>query len=375
MVGTNMIVAFGFTGVSTALTVLSDIEVLDTITWSWTSIYTPSSGYHTGNPNSGKPTGTGNTNQPSNTNGPSSPSIAIVAGAVTGGLVVLVLILVALYMINVYHRKKQRKLDKDRFSDDSSLSEISSAEQEYHTSPTLRNQSIRNHEMLEIKFKDPPSATEPFEYSSSSSSRRPSAQTAHPLQICTKYLPSRSDTIGTSTTANSSIILVPSPWTPMAAASVGAASTSPSSTRVGVSTTGSSADSCTDWMIRRAASTPTHHPMQSIASSVSKPDDKFYPQHSNLRRAATISEISNSNARTSVTGTQLAVPNSVQSSQEGLEMQQESCNNNPNNQEDDDALFDRQEFILQSEEVAKIEDEQWSLGMIVLEGQLQDSII
>jgi hypothetical protein len=404
MVGTNMIVAFGFTGVSTALTVMSDIEVLDTITWSWTAMYTPSSGYNTSIPNGSSggggvggenPTEIGaGTNGP-NVNVPSSPSIAIVAGAVTGGLVVFVLILVAFYMINVYHQKKQRKLGKNRFSDDSS-SIMSSVIVEQETTPT-RNQynSSRSQEMLEIKFKYPPSATEPFEYSSSSSSRRPSAQTAHPLQICTKYLPTRSDTIGTSTTVNSSIVLVPSPWTPLRSATASIVpDNSPTSTRVGFST----ASDSTDWMIRRAASIPTHHPMQSIASSVSKPDDRSYPkqQHnSHLRRAATMSEISNNNVTHFTKDVACSTPNTYSRSSQDLDDLQsnatavvteedsimskaKTCNNSNNNnntvsnqkekeEEDNDALFDRQEFILQSDEVAKtaVDDERWSLDMTV----------
>ncbi|CDH60217.1 hypothetical protein RO3G_09099 [Lichtheimia corymbifera JMRC:FSU:9682] len=101
MVGTNMIVAFGFTGVSTALTVMSDIEVLDTVTWSWTSVYSPSSEYGSG----GSPNrGIGKTTAVM----PSTPSMAIVAGAVTGVLVVLVFIIVALYMFN-YHQQRRKK--------------------------------------------------------------------------------------------------------------------------------------------------------------------------------------------------------------------------------------------------------------------------
>lgn len=414
MVGTNMIVAFGFTGVSTALTVMSDIEVLDTITWSWTSVYTPSSGYNTGNSRGGNPTGTGtDTDRSNNTNVASSPSIVIVAGAVTGGLVVLVLILVAFYMVNIYHQKKRRKLGKSRFSNNSSSTDLSSVtigqDTMNHAPITPRNHySSCHHDMMKIKFKDPPSATEPFEYTSSSS-RRPSAQTAHPLQICTKYLPVRSDTIGTSRTRNSSILLVPSPWTPgrpmpMTIVPDASQSTSPASTCVGFSTASDSVDSSIDSMIRRAASTPTHHPMQSIVSNVSKPDDTFYPQCNNLRRAVTVSEINKNNVITE-TRTQLTkdiplntLSNSVidSRSSQGLNTmeanvtdaivtikQQESSMSNTNpchdvnrssavsNEESDDTLFDRQEFILQSDEAGKIErdtdNERWSLGMISLE--------
>lgn len=88
-------------GVSTALTVMSDIEVLDTVTWSWTSVYSPSSEYGSG----GSPNrGIGKTTAVM----PSTPSMAIVAGAVTGVLVVLVFIIVALYMFN-YHQQRRKK--------------------------------------------------------------------------------------------------------------------------------------------------------------------------------------------------------------------------------------------------------------------------
>ncbi|KAI8143463.1 hypothetical protein BJV82DRAFT_94429 [Fennellomyces sp. T-0311] len=103
-----MVVAFGFTGVSTALTVMSDIEVLDTITWSWTSVYNPSNGFGDGsNPKNG-------IGDQSKTTAviPSTPSMAIVAGAVTGVLVVLVLIIVALYMFNYHHHRQKQKQDQ-----------------------------------------------------------------------------------------------------------------------------------------------------------------------------------------------------------------------------------------------------------------------
>ncbi|CAO3598310.1 unnamed protein product [Absidia cylindrospora] len=100
LVGNNMIVAFGFTGVSTSLTVMSDIEVLDVTTWSWTSYYAPSPGYP-GNDDGPSINGSGN-----QFTLPGTPSMAIVAGAVTGGLVVFVLIIVALYIFN--YQQKQR---------------------------------------------------------------------------------------------------------------------------------------------------------------------------------------------------------------------------------------------------------------------------
>ncbi|KAG2234207.1 hypothetical protein INT48_006007 [Thamnidium elegans] len=233
-----MIVAFGFTGVSTALTVMSDIEVLDITTWSWTSVYTPSPGYNTGG---------------SGTSGKEN-----VAGAVTGGLVVFVLILVAFYFLNSHHQKQRNRRNNknDDFSPNNSSSDLS---QPMHHRP-----SVNQHEMVEISFKGPVSATEPFEYYNDQS-RRPSAQTPHPLQVNTSGLPTRSDTINTSTTVvtnASSVILLPSPWSRVISED--------DNTK-----TSSSSSSSSDWMIRRAASTPTNHPMQSL--SISKPDDKSYP--------------------------------------------------------------------------------------------------
>ncbi|KAG1225938.1 hypothetical protein G6F68_019830 [Rhizopus microsporus] len=74
-----MVVAFGFTAVSNTLTVMSDIEVLDINTWSWTSVYTPASLIDEISEK-----------KPRDDAG-SSPSIAIIAGAVTGGVVVFIL--------------------------------------------------------------------------------------------------------------------------------------------------------------------------------------------------------------------------------------------------------------------------------------------
>jgi hypothetical protein len=285
-----MIVAFGFTGVSTSLTVMSDIEVLDITTWSWTSVYTPSIGYSGIGGNNGDRSGApdgGENELGSNQrrHEPSSPSVAIIAGAVTGGLVVFVLILVTFYLINKYHKQKrqshghnEKNANGSVFSSDDDTSEM--------TASVLHGQHF--HDVL---FKEPRSSTEPFEYNSS---RRPSAQT-HPLQ---QLNPKRSDTIGTSTT------LVPSPW----------ASTSLATSSV-----------------KRAASTPTHchhYPIQSISAAISKPDDKYY----GVRRAVTLSESVSSNTNNS-DGT-------------------ERTKSIPLVQEEEDDGFDRQEFILRSDEVS-----------------------
>lgn len=92
---------------------MSDIEVFDTITWSWTSTYIPSPGYAVGN---GHDTGI---NGPDNTGTviSSTPSMAIVAGAITGVLVVLVLVIVALYMFH-YHQKRQKVQEEQEDDDD-----------------------------------------------------------------------------------------------------------------------------------------------------------------------------------------------------------------------------------------------------------------
>lgn len=321
---TNMIVAFGFTGVSTALTVMADIEVLDIITWSWTSVYTPSNTL--GNGTGGKQNRIGG--QGDNT--PSSPSISIVAGAVTGGLVVFILILVAFYFLNSHHQK--RRNNKSGNSSSSNLSSMPVAESRANRMNSLASQQGYRHEMMEITFKDRPSSTEPFEYQS----RRPSAPTPHPLQINTSGLPTRSDTINTSTTVvtnASSVVLLPSPWSKRSEQDKQVESS--------------------DWMIRRAASTPTHHPMQSIAS-ISKPDDKYYPVN-HLRRAATVSE-SNSliNTLTNNSSTDTITNKNVKREDNNTNNKEHITTNNY--KEDDDDRFDRQEFILRSDEVAKIDD-------------------
>ncbi|CAO3664367.1 unnamed protein product [Rhizopus microsporus] len=154
LVGTNMIVAFGFSGVSTSLTVMSDIEVLDINTWSWTSVYTPS-----GLPFSDD-TDSGTTQRTDDTS--SYPSLAIIAGAVTGGLVVFILILIAFYLFNVYQQRTR--------SSSSSVARV-------HSLPSYITIS-------EIKRHD--------------------------------NSPKRSDTIGTSTTVvandTSPVTVLPSPW-------------------------------------------------------------------------------------------------------------------------------------------------------------------
>lgn len=316
-----MIVAFGFTGVSTALTVMADIEVLDITTWSWTSVYTPNA-----SGSGGKPNRTGGQGD----NIPSSPSISIVAGAVTGGLVVFILILVAFYFLNSHHQK--RRNNKSGNSSSSNLSMPVGESQRANRINSVSSHHVR-HEMMEITFKDRPSSTEPFEYQS----RRPSAPTPHPLQINSSG-PTRSDTINTSTTVvtnASSVVLLPSPW-----------SKKRSGQDKGLESS--------DWIIRRAASTPTHHPMQSIAS-ISKPDDKYYPVNP-LRRAATVSESSNSLKHTLTNNSSTDTITNKNVKRDNTTNKELITPNNKEEEEGDDDRFDRQEFILRSEEVTKIDD-------------------
>ncbi|ORZ17944.1 hypothetical protein BCR42DRAFT_412817 [Absidia repens] len=101
LIGNNMIVAFGFTGVSTSLTVMSDVEVLDITTWSWTSYYIPSPGY----PGNGETPG-----GESQINLHGTPSMTIVAGAVTGGVIVFVLVIMTLYIFNFQQKQQERAL-------------------------------------------------------------------------------------------------------------------------------------------------------------------------------------------------------------------------------------------------------------------------
>lgn len=387
LVNTNMIVAFGFTGVSTALTVMSDIEVLDVVTWSWTSVYTPTSGRLGGDGSGGNGNNVGES-QSGNTI-PSSPSIAIVAGAVTGGLVVFVLIIVAFYMLSSYQQKRNERRNKSGSSSSantstSNLSSLSSVPprlsqpaQHQQRNNNQRNNSTGSHvplqhaiyhpkyrnEMVEISFKDPPSSTEPFEYYYNPS-RRPSSNTPHPLQINTSGLPtSTSDTIHTATTVvtSSPIVLVPSPWSRIRAQSI---------SEENKMVPHSSSSSSSDWMIRRAASTPTHYPMQSIAS-ISKPDDKFYPPtpETNLKRAATVNDsmtsLSTNNSSTATITVHNAYTTFNTSNTRNNSTDHSSSNNNSSestttatDSDEDENKFDRQEFILQSDEVAKVEEEE-----------------
>ncbi|KAF7726859.1 hypothetical protein EC973_008366 [Apophysomyces ossiformis] len=239
MVGTNMIVAFGFTGVSTSLTILSDIEVLDTTTWSWTSSYIPSASII-------QPGNNGQSNR-TITGLPNTPSMAIIAGAVTGGMVVLVLIVVALYMFN-YHQRHHPPKSKQ------SISELE------HTLVI---------DVHPVKRSIPPEAS------------------LHPMNSISK--PS-----------------VLSPW--------------PSTSR-------------THWkVVRRAATAPgrskthQHHELR-----ISKPDE-LAGNRATVRRAAT----------TIATATTSQSP-TLQSS--------------ANEEDDDKSMFDRQEFILQSDEVSPIDEE------------------
>lgn len=373
-----MIVAFGFTGVLTALTVMSDIEVLDITTWSWTSVYTPSAGYNTGGGAGGGyglDNGIGGSNNRSagNNNVPSSPSISIVAGAVTGGLVVFVLILVAFYFLN-YHHKRRNNKNSGEFSEHSTFSNLSLAAGNtghHHQAISSRNQ----HEMIEIRFKDPPSATEPFEYYNNSHSRRPSAQIPHPLQINTTIPPTRSDTINTSTTASSGILL-PSPWSRIRSSESisesggGGGGGDSSSKRIVIK----QPRFPSDWMVRRATSTPTQHPMQNL--SISKPDDRCYPDSSqpptNLRRAATVCELNKSSislltdnsSTATITNKNIRNNNTIHHTSTTIipkatieaAILNNHCSHNQSEKEEegeDDNKFDRQEFILMSNEVAK----------------------
>ncbi|KAI9027359.1 hypothetical protein CLU79DRAFT_741537 [Phycomyces nitens] len=101
MVGTNMIVAFGFTGVATALSVMSDVEVLDTNTWSWTSTYSPSFDFLANDPS--------HSNESNNTiqhSGNTPTSFGTITGAVISSLAVFLLLLTGIYMFN-RHRKRR----------------------------------------------------------------------------------------------------------------------------------------------------------------------------------------------------------------------------------------------------------------------------
>ncbi|KAG2177013.1 hypothetical protein INT43_007667 [Umbelopsis isabellina] len=96
LIGTNMIVAFGFTGVSTSLSILSDIENLDVETWSWRSAYNTSEDL---------------ARKASNDVIANGPSTAVIMGAVGGLAGLFCILLLALHICNRRNRRKSHNDD------------------------------------------------------------------------------------------------------------------------------------------------------------------------------------------------------------------------------------------------------------------------
>ena len=287
LVGTNMVVAFGFTGedkkkesihrpmgmpgVSTALTVMSDIEVLDIITWSWTSTYTPSPSYAL---DDGQNNGFGQGKTTAIL--PSTPSMAIVGGAVTGGLAMFVLIIVALYVFN-YHQKKQRK--KQRIQQHHYRHPSSDRNLQQHTPP---HQSYMSGDTSDIRlYKDDDFWDEPD-------------GKVHPQRPIVQI---RTDLIRAPP-------MLPSPWSKQAS------------------------------FVRRAATTPVNH------TKVSKPDEPSRSSALWVRRATTTAATISINTEPTIAG-----PSKSPSPKLSRPAQDQHSD------EEEDG-FDRQEFILRSDEMS-----------------------
>ncbi|KAI9278833.1 hypothetical protein BDA99DRAFT_16744 [Phascolomyces articulosus] len=338
-----MVVAFGFTGVSTALTVMSDIEVLDTITWNWASAYTPSNGYSDGsNSNNGTDDQDKTVEVMSST-----PSVAIVAGAVTGVLVVFVLIIVALYMFN-YHQQKQKQKQSEM---------TQQQHRHYHQSPRCHQQ--HHHQPSHPCWITPPGSDprdDPFimtqhQYDFDGFTKdlgptatSPSTSSSSPLSPTT-YQSQQQQHIGCVPTrlyisTNPEIIAypgtieqrqhqqkfqqahLPSPWTPI--------------TRQSFPPTSS------EWMVRRAATAPHHFHRPYY---LNKPDEPFTNAitKQQIRRAATTPRAA------LVTSNNNAASTSTTFSMNSASLKPESSQSD--NEEEGDSLFDQQEFVLRSADV------------------------
>ncbi|KAI8576931.1 hypothetical protein K450DRAFT_254276 [Umbelopsis ramanniana AG] len=108
LIGTNMIVAFGFTGVSTSLSILSDIENLDVSTWSWRSVFNTSSDITKGQ----------------HTELMSGPSPGVIVGAVAGLAALFCILLIALHLCNRRYNQKHNDDDESLAKETNSLHEV-----------------------------------------------------------------------------------------------------------------------------------------------------------------------------------------------------------------------------------------------------------
>ncbi|CAO3598164.1 unnamed protein product [Absidia cylindrospora] len=273
LVGNNMIVAFGFTGVSTSLTVMSDVEVLDITTWGWTSYYIPSPGYP-GNGNT-----SGEENQP---NLPGTPSMTIVAGAVTGGVIVFVLVIMTLYIFNFQQKQQERAL------------------------PPLQRRDLLNHDDGDDGDGDDDDSTI-------------IPRTDHHHKLSDPFTRAIfSTTPSSSTAATSPTLIDPFPSTP-------SSSTSPFIATHQKRKIRSNSLLPSPWKDYQPTSTPNSDMITTTSLSINKPDEPC-----NLDERATMVPGSPTNCNSFGDKTQ----------------------KNINGDDDDDGGFDRQEFILQSDEVS-----------------------
>lgn len=239
---------------------LSDIEVLDINRWSWTSTYAPSGEYTTiGGPN----VNFGDQGHSPDTL-PSTPSMAIVAGAVTGVLVVFVLIVIAVYMFN-YHQKRQRR------------SEQEAVQRATETAHRERRRSSSN-------------SSSSSTTSEQSSVKEENARRGMPMPL--GRAPTRLHVVTHSPIPQPPPFLA-SPWKPPVRQSFPPASS--------------------EWVVRRAATAPQPY----LRHTISKPDE---PSAIRLwvRRAATTPRA--------------------------------ASNLKPDSSEDDESVFDQQQFILRNED-------------------------
>ena len=340
---------------------MSDIEVLDTITWSWTSFYIPSNGYGDGtNPNSGVGGRDKNVAVMSNT-----PSMAIVAGAVTGVLVVLVLIIVALYIFN-YHQQRQRRLQSNMTHHHQASQRRMQYRQRQHNShssnhywispdnnnnregPVMRAQHNHHHDSYNNDspiFTKDIGVTAVLSPSSSSPLSLPPIATSNishlgraptQLQIATNPEIINYPVMTTQPHQyqyyhhQQQHVHLPSPWTPISRQSFPPAAS--------------------DLMIRRAATTPYHF---HVPYYLNKPDEPFtnVTSKQQIRRAATTphaaiissTTVNNNNKNDNNNDDDNRnISNHFSSSSMG------EMRSKPDDSDEDDLLFDQQEFVLRS---------------------------
>ena len=339
---------------------MSDIEVLDTITWSWTSFYIPSNGYGDGtNPNSGVGGRDKNVAVMSNT-----PSMAIVAGAVTGVLVVLVLIIVGLYLFNYHQRRLQSNMthhhqasqrrrqyrQRQHNNNRSNHYWISPDTNNNREDPFMRAQYHRhhdsNHNDSPIFTKDigvtavfSPSSSSPLSLPRMPTPNRSHLGRAHTqLQIATNpeiinypVMTAQPHQYQYYHHHQQQHAHLPSPWTP--------------------TTRQSFPPAASDLMIRRAATIPYHFHGPCY---LNKPDEPFtnVTSKQQIRRAATTPHAAIISS-TTTTNSNNKNDNSNDDDNRNTSNHFSSSSicemmSKPDNSDEDDLLFDQQEFVLRS---------------------------